>query len=128
MIGGTDFLFEHPALVSAACQGMRPGLATPSEVLEIQAECEAERAHCLACDDGMVVIELRPHGAELELFIWLGVASRHGAWERQGPALLKIARDLGARTLAFEARRRGWSRRLGPEWQRRGTREFVRAV
>lgn len=128
MIAGTDFQFQEPEFVTQVAGGLRPGVATAFEIGEIQAECEAARAHCLACADGMIVVDLRPHGADLELFVWLGVAFRHGAWERQGPALLEIARDLGARTIAFEARRRGWSRRLGPEWQRRGTREFVRAV
>lgn len=128
MIAGTDFCFAPPEFVTTACAHLPPSLATPSEILEIQAECEAQRAVCLACADGMVVIELRPHGDALEMFIQVGVAFRHGAWERQGPALRAIARDLGAQTVAFEARRRGWSRRLGPEWTRRGTREFMRSV
>jgi hypothetical protein len=62
------------------------------------------------------------------MFVLLAVAFKHGAVERQDAALQIIARDLGARTIAFRARRKGWARRLGPEWQRRGTDEFVRAV
>lgn len=128
VISGTEFQFEEPEFIARACHQIRPGVATPSEIEEIRAECEAERAACLACDDGMVVIDLRPHGNALELFVWIAVAFKHGAFERQGPALQSIARDLGARTIAFQARRRGWSRRLGPEWTRRRRDEFVRPV
>ena len=67
-------------------------------------------------------------GDALELFILVAVAFRFGAVERQDAALLQIARDLEAKTVAFQARRKGWGRRLGPEWSRRGTAEFVRDV
>ena len=82
----------------------------------------------LACEDGMLVLDLRPGPEGLELFVWLAIAFRHGAYERQDAALLAIARDLGALTIAFAARRRGWARRLGPEWHRRGKDEFMRRV
>lgn len=127
MIADTGFRFEDPALVAEICRHLKPGTVTSSEIAEIRAECEAERAVCLACDDGVIVIALQPYGAALEMFIWLGVALRYGAFERQGPALLALARDLGAQTIAFHARRRGWSRRLGLEWTRRGN-DFVRRV
>jgi hypothetical protein len=128
MVSGTEFCIEEAEFVGRACRGMRPGVANPFEIAEIQAECEANRALCLACDDGMVVFDVR-HGSDgLEMFIWLAVAFRHGAFVRQGPALDLIGRDLGVHTIAFQARRRGWARALGPEWQRRGTQEFVRSV
>jgi len=76
----------------------------------------------------MVVIDLRTYGDELEMFVWIAVGFRHGAFERQEPAMLTIARELGAETIAFHSRRRGWGRRLGLEWQRRGIDEFVRKV
>ena len=83
---------------------------------------------CLACEDGMVVVDLRPGAGGLELFVWVAIAFKHGAFERQDAALDSIGRDLGAQTIAFIARRKGWARRLGPEWQRRGTDGFVRRV
>lgn len=125
---GTDFTIEEPEFVARAVRGLRPGVATASELAEIQAQCEKQEAICVACDDGMMVIDLRPGPEGLEVFVWLAIAFRYGAYERQDAALLAIARDLGAQTIAFVARRRGWARRLGPEWHRRGTDEFMRRV
>lgn len=128
MISGTDFRVEEPPMVDHACATLRPGVARASEIAEIKAQCEQNRALCLACDDGMMVVDLRPGPEGLELFVWIAVAFRHGAYERQDAALDAIGRDLGASTVAFVSRRRGWARRLGPEWQRRGTTEFVRQI
>ncbi len=128
MISGTDFRIENPEFVVHACRGLRPGVATASEIAELQAECEADRAMCLACEDGMVVLEACAGPEGLEVFVRLAVAFKHGAFARQGPALDAIGRDLGAKTIAFSARRRGWARVLGPEWLRRGSLEFVRSV
>ena len=61
---------------------------------------------CLACEDGMVVVDLRAGAEQLELFVWIAVAFKHGAFGRQDAALDKIGRDLGARTVAFQSRRR----------------------
>lgn len=128
MISDTTFTIEDPEFVIHACRGMRAGVASAFEIDEVVAECEAERAMCLACPDGMVVVGLTPGTEGLELFVWLAVAFRHGAFERQDAALDHIGRDLGARTVAFQTRRRGWGRRLGPEWTRRGKTEFVRCI
>jgi hypothetical protein len=128
MISGTAFFIEEPEFVTRACQGLRADAATPFEVGEIVAECEANRAMCLSCGDGMMVVDLRPGTVGTELFVWIAVAFKHGAFSRQDAALDSIGRDLGARTVAFHARRRGWARRLGPEWRRRGTTEFVREI
>jgi hypothetical protein len=128
MISGTDFQIESPEFVVRACHGLRAGVASASEIAELQAECEENRAMCLACEDGMAVVDARPGPEGLEMFIWLAVAFRHGAFTRQGPALEMIGRDLGAKTMAFVARRRGWARALGPEWRRRGSYEFVRSI
>jgi len=125
---GTAFFIHEPEFVAQATRNLRPGVATTSELAEIEAQCENEQALCLACEDGMMVIDLRPGPDGLEVFVWLAIAFRHGAYERQDAALLAIARDLGAQTIAFVARRRGWARRLGPEWTRRGTDEFMRRV
>src|SRR5574341_1383136 len=102
--------------------------ALNAELAEIKAQCEGDRALCLACEDGMVVVELRPHQDSLELFVWIAIAFRHGAFDRQHAALHSIGCDLGARTIAFQSRRKGWARRLGPEWSPRGENEFVRQV
>lgn len=128
MISGTDFWIREPELVTEAGRGLRSSITTPFEIGEIQAECEANRAMCLACEDAMVVVQLQALDTHLELFVLLAIAFRHGAFERQLVALLKIARELDAKTLAFGTRRRGWARRLGPEWTRRGSDEFVRPV
>jgi hypothetical protein len=128
VISGTDFNIEAPQFVPRGCIGVPREVASPFEIGEIQAECEAKRALCLSCDDGMVVVGLEARDDRLELFVWIAVAFRHGAFMRQEAALRTIARDLGADTIAFRSRRRGWARRLGPEWARRGTEEFVRRV
>lgn len=128
MISDTEFTIEPPEMVEIACRGLAHTIATPSEIAEIKAQCESEKAICLACEDGMVVVELRATNDALELFVWIAIAFSFGAFERQETALRAIAVDLNAQTLAFQARRRGWGRRLGPEWTRRGRDEFVRAV
>lgn len=128
MISGTDFTVESPEFIERAVQGLRHPVATRSEIAEIRAQCASEQALCLACEDGMAVIDLRPGTEGLELFVWLAVAFKRGMYDRQDAALDKIGRDLGASTVAFVSRRRGWGRRLGPEWRRRGTDEFVRHI
>jgi hypothetical protein len=129
MIAGTEFNFDDPQVIAQACLEKRPGDMTVSEIDDLMAECDAGRAACLTCEDGLLVISGEAHnGGGIEMFVLLAVAFKHGAVERQDAALQIIARDLGARTIAFRARRKGWARRLGPEWQRRGTDEFVRAV
>jgi hypothetical protein len=80
----------------------------------------------LACDDGFIVVDIRYNADVLELFVWIAVAFRYGFYEKQDAALDKIGRDLGASQVAFQSRRRGWGRRLGPSWRRRGKDEFVR--
>lgn len=128
MISGTTFTIEDCVMVEAACHRIRSGIASPSEIEELKAQCANGTAICVACEDGMVVFDVRYVDDELEMFVWLAVAFRHGAFQRQESAMLNIARDLGAKTLAFQTRRRGWGRRLGPQWRRRGSLEFVRYV
>lgn len=119
---------EDGAFVRRVLGSVKKPRIAASEVQDIAAQCEGSEAICFACEDGMFVVQLRPLGSELELFVLAAVAFKHGAVERQDAAVLQIARDLEAKTVAFETRRRGWARRLGPEWFRRGTREFVRDV
>lgn len=130
MISGTTAFIEDARMIPRAALAC-PGAARVATVDELQGlveQCEEGTALCISCDDGMAVIQLQPFGDELELFVKLAVAFRHGAFERQEASLLAIARDLGAQTLAFQTRRYGWARRLGPDWQRRGTMEFVRST
>lgn len=130
MLVEATLTIEDPEFVTRACRGLRPGLVRATDVEEIRAQCEADEAICFSCDDGdgMFVVALEPGPEGLELFVWLAVAFRHGAFDRQDAVLDAIGRDLGARTVAFETGRRGWARKLGPEWQRRGTRGFVRSI
>ena len=129
VISGTEFCIEDPVFVAHASRGLRPGVASASELAEIEAQCEKEEAICVCVRGRHAGSSTYDQGRKgLKLFVWLAIAFRHGAYERQDAALLAIARDLGAQTIAFVARRRGWARRLGPEWHRRGKDEFMRRV
>jgi hypothetical protein len=128
VISGTGFMIASPSALVDSCAHLPEAIAGAFEIAEIRAECELGKVMCLSCEDGIVAIELSALDTTLELFVRLAVASRHGAFARQLSALLAIASELGANTLAFKSRRRGWARRLGPEWSLRGTDEFVRQV
>ena len=93
-------------------------------------ECRAGRALMFLGPPGWFVVSLRPgeNPGTLELFVLLAIGVRHGAFEEAEPAVLAIARDLTATTVAFRSVRRGWARRLGPAWRPRGKREFWRPV
>lgn len=125
---GTAFGIEDPRAIPCAALVQRHRVASVDEIREIMEKCEDGQALCLSCEDGVIVVSLQAYGDDLELFVWIALALRHGAVERQESALRAIARDLGAKTIAFQARRAGWGRRLGPEWTRRGTTEFMRRV
>lgn len=95
---------------------------------DVRAQCERGRALCLACADGVTIITLQAaRKGGLELFVLLAVGFKPGAFKRQEAAMLEIARDLEADTLAFRPLRKGWNRLLGREWSRDGNR-FVREV
>lgn len=132
MIAGTPFLFAEPgtegATIAHALLGTRHRLMTLAEVYELKAQCEDGSAWCLIGPVGVLVVSLEPAGDELELFVKLAVSSEHGAFRRCERHIRAIARELGAAQIAFQARRRGWGRVLGPNWQRRGSVEFVRSV
>jgi hypothetical protein len=127
MIAGTTFKMLPDSAVRELCAQAR-GVISDGEIDEIEAQCHSNGAAALACDDGAIIVTLKPLGeGQHEMFVWLGVAFRHGAFERQDAALRLIARDLGAERVGFCARRRGWARRLGPEWKRDGN-HFSRSV
>jgi len=92
--------------------------------------CHAGNGLCFAGPWGMFALGLGPgeNPATLEVFVLLALAAQNGAFEQAEPAVLKIARDLGATTVAFRSVRRGWARRLGPAWKPRPPNEFVREV
>jgi len=128
MISGTTFTIENPEFVAVVLNGMKKQAVTYSEIRELVAKCRDQQALCLACEDGMMVVDLRPHDEAIEMFVLALVAFKRGFFERQHAAAQDIARDLGASQIAFQSRRNGWGRRLGPEWSRRGADEFVRSV
>ncbi len=113
--------------IARAAGTIRRPILSATEAAGFQAQCRDKKALCFYGEDGLLVVTLKPCEGKLELFILLAVASRHGAIERLEPAFLQLARDLGAHTIAFEARRKGWARRLDARWQQRGT-EFMRYV
>lgn len=106
-----------------------PQLAAPPPGAEDALEaCRAGDALCFSGPAGVFVLTLRPgdNPDQFEAFVLLAVASRFGAFDEAEPAVLAIARDLTATTVAFRSVRRGWARRLGSAWRPRGEREFWR--
>lgn len=128
MIAGTPFTLAPDDYARDLCSRAR-GTLSDGEVEQIQAQCDSNRAAVLACDDAAIIVTLEPlRDGQHELFVWLAVANRYGAFDRHNADLDLIARDMGAEQIGFCARRRGWARRLGPEWKRRGENEFTRSV
>lgn len=131
MISGTTLTFEEPRMIpkaALACYRSGRPVASLDEIEGFMKQCEEGTAMCVANEDGALVLALQPFGEALELFVLFAAAFRFGAFERQESAVRAIARDLGAQTIAFQARRQGWARRLGPDWVRRGSTEFMRCV
>lgn len=132
MISGTPFLVAEPGTealtIEAALRGSRHQLLTPAELDDLKAQCEEGSALCVLCAVGVLVLSLEAAAEGLELFVKLAVASERGAFARHEQSVRAIARDLGATTIAFQTRRPGWARVLGPQWEPRGAFEFVRYV
>lgn len=130
MISGTEAFIEEDLVTVDRAFGaiQQRGLVSHSEMLDLRAQCEDGSAMCVSCDDGILVFTLQPFDDGIEMFILMALALKFGAFERQESAVRAIARDIGAQTIAFQARRRGWARRLGPAWHRRGSLEFYRSV
>jgi len=102
--------------------------ALPPDAEDALHACQAGDALCFRGPAGVFVLTLRPgdNPGQMEAFVLLAVASRFGAFSEAEPAVLAIARDLTAATVAFRSVRKGWARRLGPAWRPRGEREFWR--
>lgn len=94
-----------------------PSTARPDEIL---GPCRDGEALCLESEDGVLVITLIPddRGLEFVLFVLLAVGYRPGAYQRRDSDLDKLAADLGASSIAWCPRRRGWDRLAGPHWIR----------
>ena len=92
----------------------------------ITAEAVEEARHwpnvSLVNEDGLLVLTLKPGHNGLRAFVILALSSgKHfGAFHRNEAGVVEIARDMGARTLAFRSDRRGWGRVLGRHWWRDG--------
>lgn len=121
-IAGTDFLFEDfevlwSMLAPRAARWMRT-----TSLQSIRDDISAGRALCMANRDGFIVLGLvRLESGKMRCNVLLAVSTGSpGAFIRQEPSMLKIARDLHADELAFETYRTGWGRMLGPEWALQG--------
>ena len=94
------------------------------EYITAEAIEEARRwpSTALINEDGLLVLTIKPGHNGLRAFVILALSSgKHfGAFHRNEAGAVEIARDMGARTLAFRSDRRGWSRVLGPHWWRDG--------
>ncbi len=93
-------------------------------------ECLRGRALCFSSDDGVIIVALDPneYKNDFELLVLLAVGwGKHGAFDRNQKHVDQIARDLGASRVVFTTRRKGWERRLGPEWSLRSV-TYVKEV
>jgi len=122
MIAGTDFLFEDfeacwSMLAPRAMRWIRPEL-----LRDIREDLGRGRALCIANREGFIVLSYsRLESGKMRASVLLAVSTGSpGAFSRQEPSMLKIARDLGADELSFETYRTGWGRMLGPEWSLQG--------
>lgn len=128
MVSGTDFLIAEWDDIAPRLAAHPRAPWDAGELEQVAAQCRSERALCLLGPDGIVVVELLPQGARLELWIRLAAGFRAGAFARAEAGLCgPIARDLGASTVAFRPARRGWERLLGPQWSKRGV-DYARPV
>jgi hypothetical protein len=97
---------------------------------QVQARCRSGLALCLECEDGLAVVTLAgpPGGFELKVLLAVSRGGR-GAFSRQEPSLVSVARDMGAASISFRTNRApAWARKLGPQWSRVGDDKFWRTV
>ncbi len=122
---GTDYVIADHERLWPTLEGL------PKDADQALLACRQGRALMFQGERGVFVLSLRAghNPGTLEAFVLLALASRHGAFDHAEPAVLTIARDLGATTVAFRSVRRGWARRLGAAWKPRadGT-EFWRWI
>lgn len=128
MIAGTGFRLSdiNEAWPRYAARAQR-SLAGDAHLTWVQEECQAGRAVCLECEDGMVVLALGPCAAGTRAKALLAVGEA-GALRRREEELVAVAKDIGAAEVSFRTDRpRAWARVLGRMWGGDGER-FWRAV
>lgn len=94
------------------------------------AEAQHANAVSLVCPDGVMTMSLiLDEGGRMRALVLMAVSTRFaaGAFRRNEPHVIRIARDMGASVLAFRTQRRGWSRLLGQEWSREGD-FYIRSI
>lgn len=113
-----DIRREWPRIRAAVTAILAGDEETPEEVY---AECRYGRAQLYVCEQGFVVLKKYPRedSARPELLVWLAQGEGVGLLHRHLPQLELIAREIGAATLAFRTRRRGFGRLLDGRWQLR---------
>lgn len=117
MIAGTNFSLVDFGSVRPAVERLAGRWIAPNV---IDSAGRASRA-TLANEDGVVVVELCGDPRGMQAFVLIAASyAGSGAFRRNEAAIVEIARDMGASTLAFRSDRRGWRRALGPQWRRRG--------
>ena len=118
MIAGTTFELTEFGAVWRAVKDRAKAWIPADSIARALLDDQGDAAACLMNDDGLVVVNLEPlPDGTMRAFVLIAVSTgRPGAFKRQEPAMLTIARDLGAVELAFKSDRPGWLRVLGPEW------------
>ena len=113
-----DIRREWPRIRDAVAAILAGDGETPEEVY---AECRFGRAQLYVCAQGFVVLKkyLREDNGCPELLVWLAQGEGGGLLQAHLPQLERIARELGAATLVFRTRRRGFARLLDARWQLR---------
>lgn len=95
-------------------------ITDPQEVIE---ECRVGQSYILRTEDktGFVVLRVELHRVtnKLELYVWVGARTGDNSLDTYLPELEHIARCLGAETIAFSTKRRGYSRKLSKKWKLR---------
>lgn len=99
--------------------------AQPEHLEWVCQQCRADDALCLECDDGIVVVTLRPKTNALVVLFAAGVP---GAFKRREAELFTVAREIGASSVTFRTDRRAWPRVLGEDWTADGDDRFRRAA
>ncbi len=127
MLSGTAFVFADWDEVMPLIERRALRACTVAELDDVASECRNGGALCLRSPDGVVVVELKPQGAHLELFVRLAVGICPGAFGRAEAGLVLIAQELSAQSIAFCPSRSGWKRLLSDQWLKRGD-QYVRPL
>lgn len=92
----------------------------PKDVID---ECREGESFLLRCEDksGFVVVRAQAHRetGKSELFIWVGYRNGKKSLETYLPQLEHIAQAMGAETIAFSTKRRGFTKTLNKKWKLR---------